>query len=68
MGIDIEFYCSSNGYYNGFGPEGYAQMMCGCDYHNEMHFLKNETEFVITNLTRFKSLPLSSCLFETCFF
>ncbi|XP_065845962.1 phosphatidylinositol phosphatase PTPRQ-like isoform X2 [Oscarella lobularis] len=53
VGIDIEFYCSSNGYYNGFGPEGYAQMMCGCDYHNEMHFLKNETEFVITNLTSY---------------
>ena len=70
VGIDILFQCSSYGYYIHFSSyeEGRIQMMCDCDYHGEINFVKNGTEFVITNLTRFLSLPFSSCLFETCFF
>ncbi|XP_065845955.1 usherin-like isoform X2 [Oscarella lobularis] len=54
MGIDVQYQCSSNGYYNSFShEEAHIQMTCGCDYHHKGYFLKNRTEFVITNLTSY---------------
>ncbi|XP_065836171.1 uncharacterized protein [Oscarella lobularis] len=57
VGIQMTLNCSFHGYFSNrlFSSydEASIQMMCDCNYRSEMNFLKNGTEFVITNLTSY---------------
>ena len=50
--VETRIYYTCSSYYYASKERG-VQMMCDCDSHfNDAH-VQNETEFVITNLTRF---------------